>query len=105
MQPAAEKLSAALAEASFAEPAVAVVANVDAEPYVSARDIPQKLMAQLTSPVRWQQSMELLLNRGVDRFFEIGPGRVLAGLMKRIDRKVNVTCLNSREALEKLLEF
>ena len=62
------------------------------------------LLEQLTSPVRWQQSMEYLLAQGVRRFYEIGPGRVLAGLMRRIDRKAEVVCLNSKEAVEELAQ-
>ena len=104
MQPAADELQAALGKARLAEPKVAVVSNVDAEPYDGSGQISGKLVAQLTSPVRWQRSMEYLLRQEVETFYEIGPGRVLAGLMRRIDRKARVTCLNSREAIEKLLE-
>jgi [acyl-carrier-protein] S-malonyltransferase len=102
MQPAAEALAQALQEAVIREPRRAVVANVDAACYAQAAQIRPKLLAQLVSPVRWQQSMEFLLARGVERFYEIGPGRVLAGLMKRINRKAEVACINSVEALEKL---
>jgi len=79
-----------------------VVANVDARAYGGAEEIRPKLLAQLTSPVRWQQSMEYVLSRGVDTFFEIGPGRVLAGLMRRIRREVKVTCVGARKAVEQL---
>jgi len=127
MAPAAEELKAALEAVQFraprrpadgdrgkpAEPADAqrlagpqtqVVANVDARPYPCAAQIKGKLLAQLTSPVRWQQSMEYLLAQGVEKFYEIGPGRVLAGLMRRINRKAEVVSVNSREAVEKLAQ-
>ncbi|MHC4562968.1 MAG: ACP S-malonyltransferase [Planctomycetota bacterium] len=100
MAPAAEGLTAELAEVDFAEPATPVIANVDAKPYAGAADVPGKLVAQLTSPVRWQQSMELLLADGLSGAYEIGPGRVLAGLMRRIDRKMKVVNVNSRQAAE-----
>ena len=104
MAPAAESLSEALADVSFAPPKVPVVSNVDARPHVDAEQIAEKLLAQLVSPVRWQQSMEALLADGVERFFEIGPGRVLAGLMRRIHRRANFTSVNSQTAVEKLAE-
>ena len=100
MAPAAEAFGAALAEVDFAEPTVPVIANVDAQPYASAADIRQKLLDQLISPVRWGESMEYLLAQGMDRPYEVGPGRVLAGLMRRIDRKLRVVNLNSYEAVE-----
>jgi [acyl-carrier-protein] S-malonyltransferase len=60
------------------------------------------LLRQVVSPVRWQQSMEYLLAEGVEKLYEIGPGRVLAGLMRRVSRKAEVTCINSRQAIENL---
>jgi [acyl-carrier-protein] S-malonyltransferase len=104
MQPAAEALSQAMAQTNFSAPAATVIANVDAVAYNGAGEIPAKLLAQLTGAVRWQQSMEFLLAQGVERFYEIGPGRVLAGLMKRIQRRAEVVNVNSREALEKLAQ-
>ena len=104
MQPAAERLAEVLAEVEFREPRMAVVANVDAAPYAGAEEIKAKLLAQLTSPVRWQQSMEFLRARGVETFYEIGPGRVLAGLMRRIDRRADFTCLGDRRAVETLAQ-
>jgi len=105
MKPAADELASALSAVEFRSPATAgmqVLANVDAKPYGCMCSAKDKLLAQLTSPVRWQQCMEFLLAAGVERFYEIGPGKVLAGLMRRIDRKAQVVSLNSRESLEKL---
>jgi [acyl-carrier-protein] S-malonyltransferase len=84
MEPAAQKLSLALSETSFTKFTAPVIANVNAENYSSPQDIPKNLMAQLTQPVRWQQSIEALLDQGVERFVEIGAGRVLTGLVKKI---------------------
>jgi len=102
MAPAAEKLSEALAEVSFAPSTAPVISNVDAKPHSEPGQIAEKLLAQLVSPVRWQESMESLLADGFERFFEIGPGRVLAGLMRRIHRRADFTSLNSQKAVEKL---
>ena len=101
MAPAADAFAEVLAGVEFADPKVPVLANVDAEYYASAADIPVKLKAQLTGAVRWQQCMERALADGMDRPYEIGPGKVLFGLMRRIDRKCRVTLMNSAEALEK----
>lgn len=101
MAPAAEELGKALAGVNFRPGKSQVVSNVDAQPHGDASPA-GKLMDQLVKPVRWQQSMEYLLKAGVERFYEIGPGRVLAGLMRRIDRKAEVVSINGREAIEKL---
>ena len=102
MQPAADGLQQTLDEVTFAEPRIPVIANIDAKPYASAAEIPEKLLAQLTSPVRWHQSMQGLLDDSVDEFYEIGPGRVLAGLMRRIHRKADLRSVHSRRAIEEL---
>ncbi len=104
MAPAAEKFAEALEAVEFQTPTATVIANVDAKPSATAAQIREKLLKQLTSPVRWQQSMENLLAWGVETYYEIGPGRVLAGLMRRTNRKTIVTCVNSCEAIEKLAE-
>jgi [acyl-carrier-protein] S-malonyltransferase len=104
MKPAAENLSVALQDVSFGPLKVPVISNVDAKPHAEPSRISEKLLAQLVSPVRWSESMEALLSDGVERFFEIGPGRVLAGLMRRIHRRANFTSINSQKAVEKLAE-
>ena len=102
MAPAAEGLGEALAAADFRPPRWPVIANVDAAAHGRPEAIREKLAAQLTRPVRWAQSMQFMLDSGVKTFYEIGPGRVLAGLMRRIDRQARVTGLNSANALAKL---
>ena len=102
MQPAADELATVMKQVVFSAPRVPVVANTTARPHGRAEEIGPALVSQVVSPVRWQQSMEHLMAAGVERFYEIGPGRVLAGLMRRINRKAEVTCINSREAIEKL---
>ena len=103
MAPAAEEFAKTLANVHFSGLNCPVIANVDASEYISAEDIPKKLLGQLTGAIRWEQSMQALLDGGVEMFYEIGPGKVLGGLMRRINRKIRVTPINSTEAAEKLL--
>jgi [acyl-carrier-protein] S-malonyltransferase len=102
MAPAAEGLAQTLAGLAFRTPAVPVLANVDAQVYADGSAIPAKLIAQLTGAVRWQQTMESLESQGVERYYEIGPGRVLAGLMRRINRRADIVSINSLQAVEEL---
>jgi [acyl-carrier-protein] S-malonyltransferase len=102
MAPAAETFAADLEAVEFATPSAPVLSNVDAEPHGDSESIKKKLLAQLTSPVRWQQCMEKLLENGVETFYEIGPGRVLAGLMRRIHRRADFTSLKDAASVEKL---
>ncbi|MGC9454672.1 MAG: ACP S-malonyltransferase [Phycisphaerae bacterium] len=102
IRPAADALAETLAEADIRKPRVPVVSNVDARPHEDPDDIRRCLLEQLTSPVRWQQCMEYMLANGVEKFYEVGPGRVLAGLMKRIKRRADFTSINSNDTIEKL---
>ena len=81
-----------------------VVSNVTAEPVSSPDEARQLLVAQLTSPVRWAASMRTMRERGVSRFLELGPGRVLTGLLRRIDREAEAESLGSVEQLNSFLE-
>ena len=87
MKPADEQLAAALANVEFRTPRIPVWSNVDAKPHSDPAEIKQLLVKQVLSPVRWEETMRGMLADGVGTFYEIGPGRVLAGLMKRIQRK------------------
>lgn len=88
MKPADEKLAVVLAGVSLQSPRVPVWSNVDAKPHTDPAEIRGLLVRQVLNPVRWEESIRGLLSAGVERFFEIGPGRVLAGLLKRVDRKI-----------------
>lgn len=103
MQPAAEELRPVLAQASFTECKVPVIRNVDAAPHGSAEEIREKLYEQVTSPVRWVDTVGKLQEMGAERFVEVGPGRVLSGLLKRIDRKLAAVNVADCESLEKAL--
>lgn len=88
MQPALDRLAAALKDVPLKQPRIPVVSNVDAQPHDDPEEIRRLLVQQVVSPVRWEDSMLWLLGKGVNKCYEVGPGRVLRGLMKRIDRKV-----------------
>lgn len=89
MKPADARLAEALAEVAIRPPRVPVWSNVDAQPHSDPDEIRKLLVRQVVSPVLWEQTMRNLLAAGCDRFFEIGPGRVLAGLLKRVQRKAS----------------
>ena len=90
MKPADERLAEALAAATIVPPVVPVWSNVDAKPHTDPAEIRELLVRQVVSPVRWEETTRGLLAEGVERFFEIGPGRVLAGLIKRVNRKADI---------------
>jgi [acyl-carrier-protein] S-malonyltransferase len=86
MAPAQPRLAAELAAAAIQPPAVPVVSNVTAQPHGDTASVRQRLVEQVTAPVRWEQSMRHLLAQGVNRFIELGPGTALTGFMKRIEK-------------------
>lgn len=92
MQPAVARLAEALADVPMKPPQIPVVSNVDASVHTDPGEIRQLLIRQVVSPVLWEDSIRYLLDQGIQRFYEVGPGRVLRGLLKRINRKV--TCEN-----------
>ncbi|MHC5179612.1 MAG: ACP S-malonyltransferase, partial [Planctomycetota bacterium] len=83
---------------------IRVIANINAEYYTDADSIRYGLIKQLVQPILWQKCMEKLLAEGVEDFYEIGPGRVLTGLMRRIHRRTKVTNISSAESLQKFLD-
>ncbi len=97
MQPADQRLAEALAGVSIQSPRIPVVSNVDAAVHSDPEEIRGLLVRQVVNPVRWEDSIRWLFEQGVTEFTEIGPGKVLAGLLKRIDRKAK--CDNVNEAL------
>jgi [acyl-carrier-protein] S-malonyltransferase len=103
MKPAQDNLARDLGQAAFADPHVGVICNVDATMVSSAAVAREKLIQQVTGAVQWVRSIESLIANGVSTFVEVGPGKVLSGLMRQIDR--SKTCLNveNSESLEKLL--
>ena len=104
MQPAQDRLAVDLHRLSFAKPAVPVICNVDA----SAAENPERgrdaLIRQVTGSVKWEQSMRLLIAQGVQTFIEVGPGKVLCGLMRQIDRSKSCLNVGDEASLQKALE-
>jgi len=95
MQAAVEPLRQVLENVALNAPRIPVISNVDASVHSDPEIIRQHLVQQVVSPVRWEECMGTLLNQGIDQFYEIGPGRVLRGLLRRIARKTpceNVSC-------------
>lgn len=86
MRPADERLAEALSGVPMYRPRIPVISNVDARPHADPEEIRQLLVRQVLQPVRWEESIRHLLEQGFDQFYEVGPGRVLRGLMRRIDR-------------------
>lgn len=96
MEPARVELEAAIKAANFQTPICAVYQNVDAKPYTEASDIKENLILQLTAPVRWTQTAQNMIADGATSFTELGPGAVLCGLIKKVDR--NAEC-NAKQTL------
>jgi len=88
MEPAREELAKAINETNFSKPICAVYQNVNAKPSTDPGTIKDNLIAQLTSPVRWTQSVKSMIADGASSFTEVGPGAVLQGLIKKVDRKM-----------------
>ncbi|RID87207.1 [acyl-carrier-protein] S-malonyltransferase [Peribacillus asahii] len=104
MKPAADQLNEVLNDISIVQADIPVISNVTAEPITEPADIQEKLIEQLYSPVLWEDSVKKLLDLGVDTFVEVGPGKVLGGLIKKIDRSVNIYSVSSLETLAKTIE-
>jgi [acyl-carrier-protein] S-malonyltransferase len=100
MKPAAEKLAADLASIDFAQPVIPVLNNVDVKSETSAEAIKEALVKQLYQPVRWVEIIQSMAGNGVDRILECGPGKVLMGLNKRIDKSLSPAALTDPEALD-----
>ncbi len=103
MRDAAEALADALAATPFSAPGTTVIGTTDVKPYAGANDIRDALKRQLYSPVQWVKTVAALRDAGADAIIECGPGKVLAGLCRRIDRAMPAACLDSPDALDKAL--
>jgi [acyl-carrier-protein] S-malonyltransferase len=102
MKPAGERLEKALEEISVSDLKIPVVTNVEAEVNASKERIRGLLVAQVSSPVRWEESMRRMIQEGVEKILEIGPGKVLSGLMKRIDSRIEIGNLEDLQTLKKI---
>ncbi len=102
MRPAVEPFCGALNKVAINNPRVSILSNVDAVPGVDANQIRRNLGLQITSSVRWEQSIQYIAQKGVSTFFEIGPGTVLKGLIRKINPQLTVYNMQKPEDIEKL---
>ncbi|XP_024975087.1 uncharacterized protein LOC112513156 [Cynara cardunculus var. scolymus] len=86
MNPAVSKLESALASTQIRTPRIPVISNVDAQPHADPETIKKILACQVTSPVQWETTVKTLLSRGLEKSYELGPGKVIAGIVKRMDK-------------------
>jgi [acyl-carrier-protein] S-malonyltransferase len=104
MRPAAKRLANDLGEVTFNDASVPLVNNVDATPIRKGEDARDGLERQVASSVRWEESIERLLREGVGRFVEVGPGKVLTGLVRKINRQTQAVSVEDVGGVEKALE-
>ncbi|HEY42219.1 MAG TPA: ACP S-malonyltransferase [Dehalococcoidia bacterium] len=104
MQSAVDGMAAILPTISFRDPIMPIIANVTAQPLATGEAVRTELLDQLRNSVQWQRSVEYMLGQGVTKVIEIGPGRVLTGLMRRINRDVETVNIGDAEAVKALAE-
>jgi [acyl-carrier-protein] S-malonyltransferase len=104
MKPAAEELQDVLDKLQMKDAAIPVIANVSAQPMGEASEIKKNLLEQLYSPVLWEDSIVQMVELGVDTFIEIGPGKVLSGLIKKINRNVNIYSVSDEDSFQTMVD-
>ena len=102
MRPAAVKMEKKINQTKFKDPSIELVSNVTAKPTTNSNEIKKLLIEQIFSKVRWRESIEFMINNEVKEFIEIGPGKVLSGLVKRISDKVSSKSINTIEEIKSL---
>lgn len=103
MQPAVIGMKSALENVIFRDPVVPIIGNVTAQPLTKGIQFHDELLTQLVSSVQWQKSVEYMIGQGVKKFIEIGPGKVLAGLIKRIDKDVEILNIGDTASVKRLV--
>jgi len=104
MQSAVDGMSEILATLSFNDPVIPIIANTTAQPLTTAEMVKAELLRQLCNVIEWQRSIEYMVSEGVSTFIEIGPGKVLSGLIKRIDKNVKTLNIGDAEAIKSLVK-
>ncbi len=104
MKPAAEKFTDVLSKLDISDAATPVISNVTADIVTSRNEIETKLIEQLYSPVRFEESVERLIDLGVTTFIEIGPGKVLSGLVKKVNRRLTTISVSDQETIEAAIQ-
>ena len=102
MSKATEIMTEELNKISFSEVSNKLISNVTADAISNAEDLKSLLIKQIENRVRWRESVLNMINNDIDHFIEIGPGKVLSGLVKRINREVKINTINSQEDIENL---
>jgi [acyl-carrier-protein] S-malonyltransferase len=103
MKPAVDGLSKVIDTITFNEPLIPIIANTTAQEITTAELVKEELLRQLCQGVQWQRSIEYMINNGVGTFIEIGPGKVLSGLIKRINKNVKTININDAQAVKNLV--
>jgi len=103
MQPAVDGMSEIIATLNFQNPTIPIIANTTAQPLTTTEQVKSELINQLSNSVQWQRSIEYMIDNGVSTFIEIGPGKVLSGLIKRINRNVNTINIGDTETIRSLI--
>lgn len=104
MQSAVDGMSEILATLSFREPLIPIIANTIAQPMTTAEQMKEELLKQLCNSIQWQRSIEYMVDDGVSTFIEIGPGRVLSGLIKRINKNINTLNIGDANAIRNMAD-
>ena len=102
MQPAVDGMGEIITTLDFQNPTVPIIANTTAQPLTTAEQLKPELTTQLCNGIQWQRSIEYMIDNGISTFIEIGPGRVLSGLIKRIDKNANTLNIGDTEAIRSL---
>ncbi len=102
MKPAADKMAQVLEHSSIGDTHIPVVMNCDAQPVQSAQDIKKKLITQIDHAVQWEKTMRFMIQQGVTQFVEVGPGRVLSGLLRRIDKTKKALNIEDQKSAENM---
>jgi [acyl-carrier-protein] S-malonyltransferase len=102
MQSAVDGMSQVITSISFRKPLIPIIANTTAQPMTTAEQVKEELLRQLCNGVQWQHSTEYMINKGVSTFIEIGPGKILSGLIKRINKKANTLNIGDTEAIKNI---
>jgi [acyl-carrier-protein] S-malonyltransferase len=103
MKPAAERLRRDFSNVAFTDPRVPLISNVDAKPVRTGAEAMDALIRQVASPVRWEESVRYLVAQGVDQFVEVGPGKILSGLVRKVADQARVVSVEDPNGVEKLL--
>jgi len=103
MQPAVDGMAEIMSSITFHQPIIPIIGNTTAQPLTTAESVKEELLRQLCNCVRWQRSIEYMVSDGVSTFIELGPGKVLAGLIKRIDKNVKIINIGDADAVRGLV--